>query len=75
MGVGIKTVKLTKDKNVIIETEPGKAEMLHREIVTKVIGVESRVTGNTTAVIILDIDASISGKEIAEYIKKINKGV
>lgn len=73
MGVGIKTVKLTKDKNVIIETEPGKAEMLHREIATKVIGVESRVTGNTTAVIILDIDASISGKEIAEYIKKETK--
>ncbi|KAI5725369.1 hypothetical protein M8J77_014625 [Diaphorina citri] len=73
VGVGINTVKLSRDKNVIIETEAGKAELFYKAIATKVKGVEARVTGNSTTVLILDIDASINGKEIEEYIKKETK--
>ncbi|KAI5746676.1 hypothetical protein M8J77_006252 [Diaphorina citri] len=73
MGVGIKSVKLTKDNNVVIVTEEGKADMLHKEIATKVKGVETKVTGNNTNVMILDVDASMSGKEIEEYIRKETK--
>lgn len=70
LGVGIKAVKIMKNNNVVIETEKGKAETLHREIAAKISSVETRVTGNNTNILIFDIDASINGKEIEEHIRK-----
>ncbi|KAI5753673.1 hypothetical protein M8J77_002353 [Diaphorina citri] len=73
IGVEIKSVKMTKDNKVVIVTEEGKAEKLHKEIASKVKGIETRVTGSDTAIVILDIDASINGKEVEDYIRKTTK--
>lgn len=74
LGIGIKTVKTTRDHRVIIETEEGKAEELHREITSKVKGLDMRVTGKSSNTItILDIDASMTGKEVEDRIRNTTK--
>lgn len=77
LGIEVKTVKATKDKRMVIVTEEGQAETLHREISAKVTGVETRVTGRGreryTPLLILDIDASINGKEVEDAIRKTTK--
>lgn len=77
LGVEVKTVKATKDKKMVIVTEEGQAEMLHKEISAKVTGVESRVTGvgreRYTPLLVLDIDASINGKEVEDFIRRATK--
>lgn len=73
IGVGVKSVKMTKDNKVVIVTEEGKAESLHREIAAKVKGVETRVSGSKKTLVILDIDATINGKEVEEYIRKATR--
>lgn len=73
IGIGVKSVKMTKDNKVVIVTEEGKAESLHREIAAKVKGVETRVTGSKTTLVILDIDATVNGKEVEEYIRRHTK--
>lgn len=75
LGIEIKTVKTTRDHRVIIETEVGQAEALHREIAAKVKGVQTKVSGKSANItlIILDIDASMNGKEVEYYIRKNTK--
>lgn len=70
IGVDIKAVRKTKDNNIVVVTNTGKAETLHREIAAKIKGVETHVTGNNKTVLIFDIDATIRGTEIEEIIKK-----
>lgn len=70
MGVGVRFIKRTKQNHVVIETENGQAGRLQKEIATRVQGVETRISGNSTTVNILDIDASMNGKEIEESIRK-----
>lgn len=70
MGVAIRCIKRTKDNHVVIETESGQAGRLQKEIATRVQGVETRISGNSTTVNILDIDASMNGKEIEECVRK-----
>lgn len=75
LGIEIKTVKLTRDKKVVIITKEGQAEALHKEISTKITGIETRVSGrnSNTVFLILDIDASINGKEVEDFIRKSTK--
>lgn len=72
-GVEVKAVRRNKDDNVVIVTNVGKAQVLQREIAAKIQGVEARVTGNNVPVLIFDIDASIKGNEIEEYIRRTTK--
>lgn len=71
----MRKVKTTKDKKVVIVTEEGQAATLQRKIAAKVNGIETRVSGRTTktSLMILDIDASINGKEVEEFIRKTTK--
>lgn len=75
LGIEVKTVKATKDKKVIIITKAGQAEALQKEIKTKVSGIQTRLSGRNsfTQLMILDIDASVNGREVAEYIRKSTK--
>lgn len=75
LGIQVRKVKTTKDKKVVIVTEEGQAATLQREIAAKVNGIETRVSGRTTktSLMILDIDASINGKEVEEFIRKTTK--
>lgn len=70
IGVDIKAVKKTKDNNIVVVTNSGKAEALHREIAAKITGVETHVTGNNKTLLIFDVDATIRGSEVEEIIKR-----
>lgn len=70
IGVKVNTIKVNKDHNVVISTNKGMAEILHKEILNKTKGVESIVTGTNKSILIFDIDASINGKEIESYIRQ-----
>lgn len=75
LGIEVKTVKTTRDKKVVIITKEGQADALHKEISTKITGIETRISGrnSNTLFIILDIDASINGKEVEDFIRKSTK--
>lgn len=76
VGVNVKCVKTTKDKKVVIVTEKGDAETLKKEIESRFKNIETKVSGRGTShtpIVILDIDASMNGKEIEYFIKQTTK--
>lgn len=75
MGIEVKAIKTTKDKRVVIVTEEGKAGELHKEITAKVSGIQTKISGrgHRVQLHVLDIDASMSGKEVEECIRKETK--
>lgn len=76
VGVNVKSVKTTKDKKVVIVTEKGEADTLKKEIESRFKNIETKVAGRGTAntsIVILDVDASMNGKEIEYFIKQTTK--
>uniref|UniRef100_A0A8D8RCW1 Uncharacterized protein n=1 Tax=Cacopsylla melanoneura TaxID=428564 RepID=A0A8D8RCW1_9HEMI len=67
VGVNVGPIKLNKHNNVVIETDDGQAGILHKEIATRIQGIETKVVGQNTTV---DIDASMNGKQIEDCIRK-----
>ncbi|KAI5754004.1 hypothetical protein M8J77_004971 [Diaphorina citri] len=72
--VGVTSVKTTEDKRVVLVTGKGEAATLQKEIESRVKGIDIKIAGRSQSqVVILDIDASINGKEIEFFIKQSTK--
>lgn len=74
VGVKVTSVKTTEDKRVVLVTGKGEAATLQKEIESRVKGIDIKIAGRSQSqVVILDIDASINGKEIEFFIKQSTK--
>lgn len=74
IGVTVSSVKTTDDKKVVLVTGKGEAEKVQKELETLVKGIDTKISGRAnTQVVVLDVDASLNGKEIETFIKQATK--